>query len=104
MSLLCVKCIFLFDINREDGTQIPVEIVSNYLRKYLNCKEHFLSIAFSSSNDEQKYFQKDLISNMLKCAKLNNFTYRIMNEVYQYRKGNKIVFNVIFVDESASIL
>lgn len=102
---VCVKCNVLLHNNLIttdiDKTVIPTEIISNYLQKYLSCDEVFLSISLTSPNDDREYFQEDLISNLVVNSKLENFSYNILNKVDQSRRGNRNVFNLVFIDRSA---
>lgn len=103
LNVLCVKCNVLLNEKNKNNANIPTEIISNYLRKYLHCEEKFLSISTSLEDDDQKYFQQDIISKLIVHSKLRNFTYNILNKIDQRREGNKNVFNLIFVDKSASL-
>lgn len=106
INFVCINCSVLYDDVKTlemDKTIIPSEIISNYLLKYVNCDEVFLSISFSSRNIEQEYFQEDLLTNLMKQTKLSNFSYNILDRVDPYRKGNKYAFNLIFVDEIKSL-
>lgn len=103
LNFCCVNCSILLNVKNKNNVIIPTEIISNYLHKYLKCEEKFLSISSSSDSIQQKYFQEDIISNLIVHAKLKNFTYNILNKIDQSREGNKNVFNLVFVDKSTSI-
>lgn len=104
LNVLCVKCNILLNENNKDDANIPTEIISNYLHKYLYYEEKFLSLSsFSEDDDEQKYFQQKIMSNLMVHSKLENFTFNILNKIDQSREGNKNIFNLIFVDKSASL-
>lgn len=100
---ISVDCSLLLHKNLEDETIIPAEIISNYLQKYVNCEEVFLSFSFSSSNVEQEYFQEDLFIHLMLDPKLENFSYNILDQVDQSRKENKHAINLILIDGSASL-
>lgn len=105
---LCIKCYALLFDNETlfeiDESIIPAEIVSNYVHKYLNPKEMFISISLSSSNAGQKYFQEKFIFNLLKNPKVNEFSNNILYKLQQSARRTVIDFNVILVDKSASLL
>lgn len=104
---LCIKCNVLLlqngQIPEKDLTTIPTEIVSNYLHKYHYNGNVFLSIAIGSSNPMQQYSQEDFVSNLMLHAKLDNFTYNILDKVSQTQQGNKKIFNLILVDGNNSM-
>lgn len=106
INFVCVYCSVLYDnwgISETDKTIISAEIISNYFHKYVNSEEVFLSISFTSSTDEQEYFQEDLLKNLVIHAEFDNFSYNILDKVDQLREGNKYAFNLIIIDESNSI-
>lgn len=92
----------IYALNKDDSI-IPAEITSNYLQKYVNYQEVFLSISFSSQNAKQEYLQEDLFIHLLKSTKLNNFSYNILECIDQSRKENKYALNLILVDGIASL-
>lgn len=111
-NLLFVSCsdfhfenrTFEFKASKEIDTIIPVKIISNYINKYLNPTDSFLSLSYSFSNDDQKYYQKELIADLLKQQKCAAFSYNILNKIHQFRRGNKSAFNVILVDGCVSLM
>lgn len=112
LNLLFIKCSgfrfenrTIFDIDEMDSNKamVPVEIISSYLHEYLNPQKVYLSISYSSSNDEHKYFQEEFIAHLVKQWKVRNFSSNILYKIYQLRRGNRNIFNVILIDESASL-
>lgn len=104
LQFFYVQCNVLFNVKNKNDATVATEIISNYLHTYFECEEHFLSISSLSHNDNQKYFQRDIISNLIVHSKLENFTYNVLNKIDQKREGNKNVFNLVLVDRSASIV
>lgn len=88
----------------QSNFDIIIEIVGNYLDKYISHKTSVLSIASSSSTIQQAYFHEDLIRKFVSSARLGNFSYDILNKVDQSRQGNDQKFNVIFVDGYSSLM
>lgn len=102
--ICCVNCSVLFgETFKQDETIIPTEIIGNYLHKYLDYNEVYISITLSSSNNEQFSFQQDLVSNLITHTKLDNFSFNILNKLDQSRRGNIHVFNLILIDGSKSL-
>lgn len=91
------------EIIERNATIIPTEIISNYLHKFFSFEYFSLSIALSSSNLYQQYFQADLIEELVTNSKLNDYSFSILNKVYQKRIGNTNVFNLILIDEGDSL-
>lgn len=83
---------------------ILTEIISNYLYKYFDDANMFLSIISSSLNLDQCHFHEDLSSNLLVHPKLYNFSYTILSGIDQSQRGNKIGFNLMLIDQSASLM
>lgn len=106
-TCLCIKHCVLLNKNENlvemPDTTIPTEIISNYLSKYFSQEKVFLSLCFSSSNSDQKYFQEKLITSLITRPKINEFSYNILGHVHQFRRRNRNVFNVIFVDTITSL-
>lgn len=106
--MLCCNCDISLHNNMKtsesDETIIPTEIIGNYLYKYLNYNEMFLSISLTSTTDDRDYFQEDLISNLMVNSKLENCTYNILDGVDPSRRGNMDVFNLVLIDRSASLV
>lgn len=86
-----------FQIPDKIKTSVSNEIVSNYLNKYFNKK--YVLITLSSSNLKQKYFQDDLICNLLKCTKFHNFSYKLVNNI----NNSSGAFYLLFVDTSSTL-
>lgn len=84
-------------------THILNEIIANYLHKYFDDEDIFFSISLSSMNDEQNYFQENLIHELVVGPKFSNFSYNILQTIDQSRSGNRNVFNLIFIDGDASL-
>lgn len=107
VQFFCIKCSAIVlgnEMNFEmDDIVIPSEIVSNYVHQYLDPTKMFISIAFSHSNDNQKYVQEQLISKLLKNTKFNEFSNNILYNVHQMRRDTVNDFNVILVDGSNSL-
>lgn len=108
LNVLCIKCSILkYEISEmaetNETVSIPIEIISNYLLKYLNDENVFLSISAASSNGDQKYVQEILLTNLLKNSMLSNFSYDILSNINRTRQGNRNAFNLIFVDGSDSL-
>lgn len=108
VNLVFVESISLF--NTISVQPIPlnfdvmIEVVGNYLDKYISHKISVLSIATASSSVQQKYFQKDLIEQLLITnLKICNFSYKILNKVDQTRPANNRAFNLIFIDGTNSL-
>lgn len=103
--ILCVKCsVPLTEIFEQDKTDIPTEIIGNYLHKYLSGKDVFLSIVLSSSTDAQHSFQQDIVSNLVTHTKLDSFSFNILKRLDRLRRGNTDVFNLILIDGSESLM
>lgn len=104
---VCIKCNLLFNLKIEEKqnnqTEIPIEILKNYLHKYISREKVFLSISTRASNDYQKYLQRNLISDLLKLSYMETISYNILNTIHQFRRRNMNIFNVIFVDGNASL-
>lgn len=101
----CVKCsILLRGIFEKEELIIPTEIIGNNLHKYLNYNEEYVSIALSSSSNDQHLFQQDLVSNLVTHTKLSNFSFNVLNTLDQSRRENIDVFNLIFIDGSETAL
>lgn len=87
VSLLWVECnsTALKSVNEPKNSQIyiPIEIVSNYFYKYFRNSEVFISISMSSSSEVQKYFQNDMITELVKHSRFSNFTYNILDTMDQ---------------------
>lgn len=78
---------------------VIVEIVSNYLKKYIRHKTSIVSILKASSCVQQKYIQKDLFEKFVTSPKMSNFAYNILNQtIDQTRQENTHSFNIIFID------
>lgn len=107
VDLSLIKCSLLScsSVERLDLEEIifPSEIIANFLKKYLDSEEIFVSISMLSSNYDQKYFQQDLLKKLVTNSKFSRFPYNILNKLDQSREGNKNVFNLILVDGSASL-
>lgn len=86
------------------NVDVTIELVVNYLDKYISHKTSVLSIVTASSNVQQKYFQEDLIEKIVTSPKIRNFSYNILNKVDQTRHENKQAFNVIFIDRSSALV
>lgn len=99
----------IFDLSTElnslvkDRTTILTEIIGNYLYKYFNNEHEFFSITSLSSSCDQKYFQQDLIQQLIISPKSGNFTYNFLNEIDSAQHENKNTFNLIFVDDRNSL-
>lgn len=102
--VLRVECtVLLPKSSGYDDTIIPTEIIGNFLHKYLNFRDVFLSIVLSSSNFDQQTLQQDLVSNLLMDTKLENFSFNILSTLDQSRQGNIDAFNLVLVDGSESL-
>lgn len=88
----------------KDKTIILTEIIGNYLYKYFNNEHEFFSITSSSSNSDQKYFQEDLIQQLIMSSKSGNFTYNFLNELDPAQHENKNTFNLIFVEDRNALM
>lgn len=85
---------------------ILTKIASNYLDKYFDHEQVYFSIMSSSSNIDQKYFQTDLIVNLVKSSKLSNYSHSFLNQMDQLedKRETKNVFNLIFVDDRNALM
>lgn len=101
------QCCIKFNPNRYatemDETVIPTEIVRNFLYKYLSHEQVSLSFVSMDSNVGRSRFQENLISNLVADPKLSNFSFNILKEVDQTRKGNTNIFNVVIIDGIESL-
>lgn len=104
---LYTKCNSLSNFHIENAenneTFIPLEIVSNYLQKYLSRKDTFLSITLSSSSAEQKDLHQDMISYLFQSTPIQGFTHNILDSVYQLRRKNRNFLNLLFIDDCFSL-
>lgn len=99
------ECNSLWQERPEDiNLTILTEIISNYLYKYFNDANVFLSIVSSLSNLDQDPFHDDLSSNLLVHPKLYNFSYTILSGIDESQRGNKVGFNLILIDQSVSLM
>lgn len=98
-----IECSLFLNENRKDEIIIPAEITSNFLQKYVDSEEVFLSYSFYALNVEQEFFQEDLFMHLMLDPKLENFSHNILEQLDQSRKENKFALNLIFIDESASL-
>lgn len=107
--LLGVTCDFHFKIQNstiatKDSTIVPVVIVRNYLLKYLKNQTVFLSISSSSSSLQQRFLQDDMITSLLYDSEVRNISYNVVKDaIYQFRRRNRDVFNIMFIDELKSL-
>lgn len=104
----CLSCKSILnqtvEVPQDNETYMPIEIVVNYVHKYISHKKMFLSITSHASNDEQKYLQEILVANFLKHPRIEQVSYnRLTSKIHQLRRGNTNVFNFIFVDGSDSL-
>lgn len=108
MCFCCVECNFPYHVAIDTletiEITIPITIVRNYVKKYLSEETIFLSISSASSSFEQRVLQDDIVSHFLKQPAINNFSYTILKDlIYQFRRRNRDIFNIIFVDGSESL-
>lgn len=107
LNFSCFECSLILETTIErldsDATIIPVKIVINYLNRYFDDEEVFISISSSSSNYNQKQVQDDLIHELVLNLLSANFSHNILDKVDSSRLGNKNVFNLLFTDESSSL-
>lgn len=87
----------------ETNKTASIEIVADYINKYLRYNETHLSITVSSANDNNQFRQLNLANSLLTHFKLANFTHSILTEIDQSQKRHKQPFHVLFVDASASL-
>lgn len=80
-------------------TSVSNVIVSNYLNKYLNDECPFVAISISIANNHQKYFEEDLITNLLTNRRFEYLAYKIIRNINSSRGA----FYLIFVDGISSL-
>lgn len=106
MHFLYLKCSIQeferIQVAKEDEVLIPTEIISNYLHKYFGQENIFVSFVFTSSNGYKNYFQKVLITKLMR-HKLGNFSCNLSNGINILRIGNKNALNLILIDEKDSL-
>lgn len=83
---------------------VIIEIVGNYLQKFISQRTSVLSIVAGSSSIQQKYLQNDLIGQFIINWKISNFSFNFLNTVHQKRRKNKQTFNLIFIDGSSALV
>lgn len=102
LYLGCARCnVFLnqiMEIPRDNKTNIPVEIVSNYLQKYTSNEQVYLSITSSAANVKQRW-----ITTLVRHSRIQSITYNLLNKLHQFGRKNINIFNLIFVDGSTSL-
>lgn len=87
-------------------TIASIEIVADYIHRYLDYNKTFLSFTLSSANDENddnQFRQMHLANILLTHIKLVNFTYSIFAEIDNSQKRYMQPFHVVFVDGSESL-
>lgn len=90
------------DESSQSRTNIIIEIAKNYLNQHISKRVSVLSIVLSSSTAEQNFFQAELVNELVN-TKTHQFSYTILNTLDQLRKGNRISFNLVFIDGTNSL-
>ena len=86
------------------NSDVIIEVIGNYLEKFISHKESILAIATASLGVQQKHLQDDLIQKFITSTKIINFSYKILKKVDQTRQGNNQQFNLIFIDRSGTLV
>lgn len=87
-----------------NSIDIPIEIVKNFVQKFIRNENIFLSISTASSNMEQKLVQNEIVTNLLEKSEIKYFTYAVLkNIIYQFRRKLWDAFNILIVDNSESL-
>lgn len=102
INKLCIECSLLTTNFYRDEAAMVTDIICNYLYNFVSKEYSFLSIVLSSSNDEQRYFQENIIEVLMK-SQFDSLTYDIRDKVEQSRGGNTNAFNLLLIDQDASI-
>lgn len=102
MCFGCVECsLFLNQTVKtlhDDEINISIEIVKNYIHKYISNGQVFLSITSCATNDEQKYLQQTLINKLVRHSKMEKVSYNLLSKIHQFRRKNTNIFNLILID------
>lgn len=75
---------------------IPAKIINNYLIKYFESRNIFVSLSHVSTNHEQIHFQKCILTDLLGQSMNSQISFAL--DQIPVRKKNRIRFNVILVD------
>lgn len=108
INFVCVECNLLLlqplEVPQNNQIEMPVEIVENYLHRYISQEQVFLSICVGATNDDQKELQRVFVSNIMQHSRTETISYNLLNSIHQSRKRNMNIFNLILVDGSASLM
>lgn len=106
--IVCYNYTNILDKSKEglDFTDnfIPTSIIANYLCKYFDGGDVLVSISSTSLSDEQQDHQTALLNDLISEPKFSKFSYNILDHIDQSSRGNHKIVNLIFIDESESLM
>lgn len=103
--LITILSIFLFfnevrsmnnDLNISSNSSIPAQIINNYLMKFIEHYNFFVSLTYLSSNHIQIQFQQSILTDLLRHSMNSYFTFAVGQ--VSLRSRVRITFNVMLVD------
>lgn len=108
INFVCVECNLLLlqplEVPRNNQIEMPVEIVENYLNKYISQEQVFLSMCVGATDDDQKELHRLFVSNIMQHSRTEDISYNLLSSIHQSRRRNMNIFNLILVDGSASLM
>lgn len=76
------------------------KIIKQYLIKYFDDGENFISITPASSTKDHQYFQQDLLKHIFQHSKIRKFTHNILQNTGHFTRDEKNAINLIFIEDS----
>ena len=77
------------------NSAIAAKIINNYFEKYLMQQNFFVSLTYFSSNNEQLYFQKSILTHLLNQS---IYSYSVTQNKIRVHSRRRTRFNIILVD------
>lgn len=87
-----------------DQSAILSELIANYLIKYFDDEENFISIIIASSEVDQRYFQHNSLDLLFSQPKIREFSHNILSTIEISNRTERNIFNLIFVEGSKCLL
>lgn len=94
---------YTFTQLKSDESVFLSEIITNYTKKYIT-DDYQMSISATlaslNPNGDQRYFQEDVLSDLVNGKHLTYFTYNIFNNVNSPTFDRRNTFNLILIDDT----
>lgn len=102
-SALVFADFYTLNQSMSDESVFLSEIITNYTKKYIT-EDYQMSISATLAsfnlNGDQRYFQEDVLSNLVNGKYLTYFTYNIFNNVNSPTFDRRNTFNLILIDDT----